>query len=266
VTVARAPLSTEDEARLLAATLVRMARADRPSRAAYHRVLGAVAKAGVAGGFLAGSSAGAGVAVSSKSGLSAVALSVAKWTAVGAIGSALVVSAPRVVSRVPMLHARGVSHVADPPKKRVAVEPPREAAPAPSPHLPSSADSTSSVAPVSPLPTAVRAASAPAAPTNASRAAPDALLSEVAELDKARSLLVAKAPDRALAALDAYAERYPTGILRLEATALRIEALAKSGRTGPALALGKQFLAAHARTPLAYRVREILDGLGSPKD
>jgi hypothetical protein len=91
-------------------------------------------------------------------------------------------------------------------------------------------------------------------------------LSEVAELDKARSLLAARAPDRALAALDGYVERYPSGNLRLEATALRIEALAKSGRTGPALVLGRQFLAAHAHTPLAYRVREILDSMGSPKD
>jgi hypothetical protein len=263
VTLARPPLSTEDEARELAATLVRMARADHPSRAAYHRVVGAVAKAGVAGGLLAGSSAGAGVAVSSKSGLSAVALSVVKWTAVGAIGSALAVGAPRVAARVPMLHASAMTHVAESPKKRPAGEAPSDILPWPAPVWPPTA---ASAAHSTPSPTPVRSPNAPAPPPNVTRPAPDQLLSEVAELDKARSLLAARAPDRALAALDAYAERFPAGSLRLEATVLRIEALAKSGRNGQAAALAKQFLAMHAHTPLAYRVREILDSLGPSKE
>jgi hypothetical protein len=272
MTVHRPPLSTDEQARELAATLVRMARADRPSRGAYHRVLGAVAKAGVAGGFLAGSSASAGVAVSSKSGLSAFALSVAKWTAVGAIGSALVVGAPRVVAHVPMLQARAVVRVAESPKRRAVVDVPHEVARPPSTSTPAPAPVPVPVFALPPEPPlmhplpAARNANAPPVAQSAARATPDVLLSEVAELDKARSLLAARAPDRALATLDTYVERFPNGNLRLEAAALRIEALAKSGRAAPALALGRQFLAAHAHTPLAYRVREILDSLGSSKD
>src|SRR5262249_19149072 len=154
--------STEDEARELAATLVRMARTDRPSRAAYHRVLGAVAKAGVAGGFLAGSSAGAGVAVASKSGLPAIALSVVELTAVGAIASALAVGAPKVVAHVPMLQARGVAHGAESPKKRPTIEAPRETAQPPMPPPPAAATGST---PAQRSPDAPRTANAAVAPT-----------------------------------------------------------------------------------------------------
>jgi hypothetical protein len=253
--MARPPLSSDDQARELASTLVDMARADCPSRAAYHRVLRAMARAGVAGGFLAGTSAGAGIAVSSKSGLSAIPLSIVKWTAVGAIGGALAVGAPKMVDHVPLLSAHRVLSRPDAPRERPAPKSPVVAAP---PRAIDPAPVTGSSV------TTVEPRVAEPAPPRPPRAKGDVLLMEVAELDQARSLLLSHAPDRAVGALDTYFERHPDGRLRLEATVLRIEALAKSGKRAAAAALAQQFLAAHSQTPLAHRVREIEASLGAP--
>ena len=260
--------SPDDQARELAATLVRMAQSDRPPHAAYHRALGAMAKAGALGGILAGSSASAGMAVSSKSWFSALP-ALAKWGTAGVIGGAIAVSAPKVVARLPILHVHQAAPTTASPSERpshggghapVDIGPP--------PASPIAAASTATQDEHAPEhETPPRAIPSPsAAPARPRHVAPDALLGEVAELDKVRSLLLARAPDPALAALDKYAERYPSGSLRLEANVLRIEALAKSGRTASALALAKQFLAAHGHTPLAYRVRDIVESLGSSKE
>jgi hypothetical protein len=253
--------SSDEQARALAATLVRMARSEGPSRTAYHRALGAMAKAGVAGGLLAGSSATAGVAVSSKSGLSAIPLSIAKWGAVAAVGGAIAIGAPKITPHVALLHTQNVVHTPEPAKERPlhkGTEPSVHDTPAPAPTVVASI--------------AVPLSTLPAPPPHRPERAPhpvrtsDVLLTEVGELDDARALLRERAADRALAALAAYSERHPDGSLRVEATVLRIEALAMSGRRGPALALAKAFLETHAQTPLAYRVRDIVDQLTAAKE
>ncbi len=274
----------DDQVRQLAATLVRIARTDRPTRAAYHRVLRAMAKAGVAGSLLAGSSAGA--AISSKSVLSAIPLPFVKYVAVAAIGGALAVSAPKIVAHVALLHREHVAVAPEAPKGRVlrghdrggidvrssraesTDEPPfpvQDAAPS---AVASSDEALPFSAPGAPQPLrpSFREGEHRLAAAGLPRASGDVLLAEVAELDRARALLVAGTPNSALSALDAYTARYPNGNLRLEAMALRIEALAKSGRKGPAIELAKQFLASHAHTPLAYRVREMLGALGARRE
>lgn len=81
------------------------------------------------------------------------------------------------------------------------------------------------------------------------------LSAELARLDRARKKLAAGQPTAALEALDAYSRDFPRGSLRLEASVLRIEALAKAGRTAEAKERAKRFLAAHPNSVLTARVK-----------
>jgi hypothetical protein len=83
----------------------------------------------------------------------------------------------------------------------------------------------------------------------------DALSAELARLDGARKKLAAGQPTGAIEALDAYGREFPRGSLRLEASVLRIEALAKAGRTTEARDRAKRFLAAHPNSVLGARVK-----------
>jgi outer membrane protein assembly factor BamD (BamD/ComL family) len=89
---------------------------------------------------------------------------------------------------------------------------------------------------------------------------------EIAALDTARSALRARQPARALAAVDDYARRFPRGVLAQEATVVRIEALTALGNRAEAERLGRSFLALHPGSPLAQRVRSVLDSvIDSPR-
>jgi hypothetical protein len=81
---------------------------------------------------------------------------------------------------------------------------------------------------------------------------------ELRMLDEARLALEAHAGARALAALDAYAQRFPAGGMRIESTALRIEALFALGQREQAETLARAFLATHSSSPAAMRVRLLL--------
>lgn len=83
---------------------------------------------------------------------------------------------------------------------------------------------------------------------------------EVEALDAARGLIASNQPAAALRALQDYEGRFPRGRLRLEARVLRVEALARSGRTAEAHSLGEAFLLKHPNGFLADRVRRILGG------
>jgi hypothetical protein len=87
---------------------------------------------------------------------------------------------------------------------------------------------------------------------------------EIALIDAARSALRAGAPERALALLQRHAAIYRAGTFRPEATALRIEALAASGRTAEAGVLARRFVAEHPQSPLSERVARIADLKTSP--
>jgi hypothetical protein len=83
------------------------------------------------------------------------------------------------------------------------------------------------------------------------------LAEEVALLQEARSALVQGQPARALAALDAHAQRCPHGSLGIEAEVLRIEALSRSGNASAAKARAERFIALHPGTPYAARVQAL---------
>ena len=98
-------------------------------------------------------------------------------------------------------------------------------------------------------------------PPHASPARPPTLSDEVGLLDAALAALRARDPRRALAALDTYDARFPAGKLAPEAMVARIEATHAVGNAGRTRELAAKFLATHARSPLAQRVREIVRSL-----
>jgi TolA-binding protein len=114
-------------------------------------------------------------------------------------------------------------------------------------------------------------APSPVPPASAVAPAPlrsDTLAAEIVALDQARSALRNRQPARALVALDDYARRFPGGVLAPEAGVLRIEALLADGNRTEAQRFGRQFLAAHPASPLAARVRALLESVidASPPD
>jgi hypothetical protein len=93
-----------------------------------------------------------------------------------------------------------------------------------------------------------------AAPTSS-----PSLSDEVAQLDRARDALVAGDATRALSILDAY-ERAKVGpTLSAEAALLRIEALVQRGEATRAATLATEFLRAHPQSPVADRMRSIIE-------
>lgn len=86
------------------------------------------------------------------------------------------------------------------------------------------------------------------------------LTEETQAVDAARSALARGDARGALSALDAYARKYPRGRLSLEAEALRIDALDKSGQHESAKRRAESFLRNHPKSVLAPRVRRVLGG------
>lgn len=87
---------------------------------------------------------------------------------------------------------------------------------------------------------------------------------EVARVTAARAALATGEVQRALTLLDSYDAEFPDGTLTVEASVLRIEALARSGRRDEARRLGNQFLGRHPRGAFARRVERSLE-LSSPE-
>jgi len=89
------------------------------------------------------------------------------------------------------------------------------------------------------------------------------LTEQTAFIDAARAAVAERSDRRALEILRRYQEKYPAGLFRPEATALKVEALMHLGRDGEARALAERFVAEHRGTLLAARVAEIA-GLTKP--
>jgi hypothetical protein len=112
--------------------------------------------------------------------------------------------------------------------------------------------------------------SAPAAVPDAVRApnvAPPSVSSrdlreEIALLDQARAAVRSGNGQKALALLSLHQRQFPRGEFRQEVTVLRIEALAGTGQSATAAALGKRFLAAHPESPHAERIERLI---GEPR-
>jgi hypothetical protein len=115
--------------------------------------------------------------------------------------------------------------------------------------VPLEADAPSSSDPSLPSSTAFDAAGGTGSPA--------ALAREVARLRSVRASLAAGAPRAALHALDRYALEFPSGALRAEAAALRIEALALLGDAALMRRLASDFLARFPVSPLVERVRAV---------
>jgi hypothetical protein len=83
------------------------------------------------------------------------------------------------------------------------------------------------------------------------------LRDQIALIDGARTAVAGSAGERALDLVRQYQSKYPAGTFRPEAAALKIEALAKLGRTAEARALAERFLADYGESPQTDRVLQV---------
>jgi hypothetical protein len=84
---------------------------------------------------------------------------------------------------------------------------------------------------------------------------------EIQAVEAARTSLSAGNAGPSLSILDEYNREFPKGAFSVEVSVLRVEALARVGRTSEAKALGKRFLESHREGAFARRVASTLDSL-----
>jgi hypothetical protein len=127
--------------------------------------------------------------------------------------------------------------------------------------LPSSSEEAPSVPPA-PHGAPSRSPSSHAAKTTGTRgpeSSDDSTLGrELARIAAARNALTEGDATRTLQLLDAYDAEFPRGTFSVEVSVLRIEALARAGRTDEAAQLGNRFLARYPEGVLARRVATTL--------
>jgi outer membrane biosynthesis protein TonB len=100
-------------------------------------------------------------------------------------------------------------------------------------------------------------AATPVAP-EPTETATSSMPSELAALQQARASLASGDPARALSMLDAYAARFPHGVMAQEAAVLRIEALVRAGDRPAAQRAADAYLAAYPQSPYLDRIRSLL--------
>jgi len=93
--------------------------------------------------------------------------------------------------------------------------------------------------------------------------APGDILEQTSLIDAARYAISSGTADRALALLRQYQDKYPGGVFRPEADALKIGALVKLGRSAEVRALADRFVAEYGDGLLTDHVRRIA-GLAPP--
>jgi hypothetical protein len=113
---------------------------------------------------------------------------------------------------------------------------------------------------VSPVRPTAAVSAAPGASAHASIASALALSVEIALVQQAARALASGDAAVALSLLDTYDRQCPHGALADEAGALRVQALARSGRAPEARALARKLLDAHPHGVLATRLKGVLDG------
>jgi hypothetical protein len=117
--------------------------------------------------------------------------------------------------------------------------------------------------PLAPTPVVITPTPAPVAspppvspaPTRTSATSNSALRAELAALDAIRSTLANDDPAGAMSFIAAYFRTFPRGRLHFEAEVLRIDALAKAGRSHAAKRYAQEFLKRHPNSVLTARVR-----------
>ena len=90
------------------------------------------------------------------------------------------------------------------------------------------------------------------------------LRAEIDLIDAARAALRAGDTSQALDLLGRHAVHFPHGALAPEETALRVEALMRLGRTSEARAYARRFVAANPASPLAERMRRLVNDAKAP--
>lgn len=226
-------LLASPEATDLERELLESWRDEQPSAAARDKTL---AMLGLTGSTAAAAAAGS---IAPKAVASGWAL-IAKWLALGMIVIGAATGATVAVVR----HHAHVASRATP-----ATLAPPHVLPAPLPRA------------VTTAPTPLAIAEAPTAPTARARVATPAsssILEQVAALDRARNALDSGDPGRAVHLVDAYEAEHPSGAFIQEAEVVRIESLAREGRTAEADRAGKHFLATFPKSPHDARVRALL--------
>ena len=88
---------------------------------------------------------------------------------------------------------------------------------------------------------------------------------EVARVTAARSALAAGDAPHTLELLDSYESEFPNGTFSVEVSVLRVEALARAGRTEEARRLGERFLREHPTGLFAKRVTSTLGAINTPE-
>jgi hypothetical protein len=240
--------------------LLQVARRERAPHGARDRALARVAAVSV--GAVVASTAKAAVAAPTLTGGGGILA--AKWLVVG-LGGALV--SLTAIDRV----GRALAPAADPVAASATAASPAE------PHVALATPALSISAPIAtepvtnpvvrPAPVVTPSAPAPAAPepvsaspSAASFAEPSSaqLAREVAALRRARAALAQGKPGPALETLAAYHREFGGGVLDREEAALRVEiAFAMGDPKAPELA--QRFVAQNPASPLAARVRSLLD-------
>jgi hypothetical protein len=155
--------------------------------------------------------------------------------------------------------APAVAETAEPALPEAPVEVPAIAAPVDEPRAPT--PRASKIAAPKSAPPEAQPAPPPAEPPAATNPKPpntQSLAQEVALLDQAREALVKGDALRALSILDGYEAGKIGTTLSAEATLLRIEALVQRGEAARASALAQQFLRANPQSPVADRMRSII--------
>jgi hypothetical protein len=231
------------------AMLWRSAKIEEPSAGARSRALAAAVAAGMAGA--AGAAAGGTVP---EAAAAAKGLAFGWKLALAALilgGVAAIVVASRTRDAVPAPAPTAAS--------RAIVASSLSAVESSSPS-PSNAEPAAN-APASAEPTAIASAAPTATATASSPRMPRALTlaEEVLLVDRARAALGRGDTSGALRALDEHDARSSHGALAPEATVLRIEALVAAGERAKAMTTARAFLATHPSSPLAARVRKIVE-------
>jgi hypothetical protein len=245
--------------------LIHHARRDRAPRAAYERALASLASVSLATGLTASAKLAWGASAVSQ----VTPWVVAKWIAVGMTASLLTFGAAEGLYQT-LGGGETSSHESKQPARpaplRAAAD--AEGVAQPQPEAPGAVRSSHPIPAPANAPARSIEASAPqpdsaqiddqsASGSPASGSDAEQLSREVTRLRRARALLVGSSPASALEVLNGYTLEFPSGTLRIEAAALRIEAFVALGDRAAARRLATEFLASFPSSPLATRVRQI---------
>ncbi len=199
-----------------------------------------------------------------------VASSLLLKTGAGVLGLALATGAFTYLRHTRAPDQAQSSRAAAPPVARPA-SPLLATTPLPEPVTPAQpAAPISSVSSPPPPPTDARprTASPSTLPSTAARvgaiAARSTLGEEVSTIDGARRAISSGDAGAALAQVDAYDARFPSGSLAQESREIRIEALLLEGNRSTAEPMASRFLMDHPKSPYARRLRALLAGSAGP--